>query len=386
MRSPGYIADNHIDLLVNGSAFFPALIAAIDGATTDIYFETYIFSQDRVGVMVRDALVRAAQRGVAVNVIADWIGTGRRNSATLRTFFTAHGVNYRSFNPGFRRGWARSHRKLCVVDRLCAFVGGININDDMFADRKPYHRLPEPRWDFAVLVKGPLVAVIYKEMLKQWIRLNALQLHKRWETFRANWRIPDVTAQGVMQASLVLRDNIRHRRHIEKTFLHALGHARESVFLVNPYFAPGKKLRTGLKAAAMRGVRVTLLLGVGEVRIQDAITCFYYAELLKAGVNIVEYRKTQLHAKVAIVDDYWATIGSSNYDGFSLFLNQEANVVVNNATFAGALRHEVEEGVASGHVVLLTDYMNIPWYRRVWYRVAFEIYRSMIVIIARNVS
>lgn len=386
MRSLNLTSHNQIDLLISGTEFFPALIAAIDGATTDIYVETYIFSQDNVGMAVRDALVRAARRGVVVNVIADWIGTGRRYSNILRTFFTAHGVHYRSFNPGFRRGWARSHRKLCVVDRQCAFVGGINMNNDMLSDRRPYHPLRAPRWDFAVQIKGPLVAVIYKEMLKQWIKLNALQLRKRWETFRANWRTPEVHAEGDMQAALVLRDNLRHRRHIEKTLMQALGRARESVYLVNPYFAPGKKLRRSLKEAALRGVKVTLLLGAGEVRIQDSITCFYYPELLKAGVRIVEYHQTQLHAKAAIVDHYWATIGSSNYDGFSLFVNQEANVVVNNTAFVHTLRAEVEHGVAGGKEIVLAEVMTTPWYRRAWYRVAFEIYRSIIVIMARNVS
>jgi cardiolipin synthase len=386
MRSLSFTDDNHIDLLVCGTAFFPSLIDAIAQAETDIYFETYIFSLDSVGLRVRDALVDAAKRGVVVNVIADWIGTGRRNSSALRAYFEAHGVNYRSFNPWFRRGWARSHRKLCVVDRQCAFVGGINVNDDMFADHPPHHALPAPRWDFAVKVTGPLVAVIYKEMLKQWIKLHSLQLRKRWEIFRENWRTPEITPRGEVQAALVLRDNLRHRRHIEKTLLHALGRARESVYLVNPYFAPGKKLRRGLKQAASRGVKVTLLLGVGEVQIQDAITCYYYPELLKAGVRIVEYHHTQLHAKVAIVDHGWATVGSSNYDGFSLFVNQEANVVVHNTAFVDHLRIEVEHGIALGREVLPDAVMTQPWYRRVWHRLAFEIYRSIIVIIARNVS
>lgn len=384
-RMPGLTTNNQVDLLRSGAEFFPALLEAIDQATTDIYFETYIFSHDNVGIAVRDALARAAQRGVIVNVIADWLGTGRKQCAQLRAFFTEHGVNYRSFNPGFRRGWARSHRKLCVVDRQCAFVGGININDDMHSDRPPYHPLPAPRWDFAVRVRGPLVAVIYKEMLKQWIRLNALKLHHRWEVFRANWRIPDISPQGAMRAGFVLRDNLTHRRRIERTLLQALGRARHTVYLVNPYFAPGKKLRRGLKEAAKRGVNVTLVLGMGEVHIQDAITCFYYPELLKAGVRIVEYRQSQLHAKAAIVDDAWATIGSSNYDGFSLFVNQEANVVIHNRTFVDTLRTEIEHGMVGTNEVMLADYLTIPWYRRVWYRVAFEVYRSFIVIIARNV-
>jgi len=176
----------------------------------------------------------------------------------------------------------------------------------------------------------------------------------------------------------VVRDNLRNRRTIQRAYLQALGHARKKVVFANPYFAPGRKLRRALEQAASRGVDVTLLLGVGQFKLQDAVAHSFYPKLLKSGVKLVEYRKTQLHAKVAVVDDEWATIGSSNYDGLSLFVNQEANVVIRDAEFSANLRAQIELGIADGVTVNFADYVNIRWYKRVWYGFAFLVYESLI--------
>ncbi|MFL9924825.1 phospholipase D-like domain-containing protein [Herbaspirillum lusitanum] len=381
MRHVSFSADNEIALLHSGAGFFPALITAIDAARVEIYLETYIFSIDDTGILVRDALQRAAARGVVVCVITDWIGTGRVETRQLKQTLMQAGVHHRSFNPWFRRGIARSHRKLCVVDRQCAFVGGLNINDDMISDDSHRSVLPAPRWDFAVRIVGPLVQDIHREMYAQWMRIGHMKLRARWENFkRARHTLP-VPVHGEALAGLVVRDNLRNRRTIQRTYLQALGHARDSAFLANPYFAPGRKMRRALEEAALRGVRVTLLLGVGQFRMQDAVAHSFYPKLLAAGVRIVEYTRTQLHAKVAVVDDHWATVGSSNYDGLSLFVNQEANVVINDRGFSEYLRAEIEIGAAEGRVVHLSDFANVPWYKRLWHGTAFLMYRTVIHII-----
>jgi len=153
------------------------------------------------------------------------------------------------------------------------------------------------------------------------------------------------------------------------------------VLLANPYFAPGRKFRNALATAAARGVKVTLLIGVGQFRLQDAVAHSFYPKLLKSGVKVVEYRKTQLHAKVAVIDDKWATVGSSNCDGLSLFLNQEANVVVKDAAFSKNLRRKIELGIADGVPIKLEDYAHIPWFKRVWYGAAFLAYKGIMRII-----
>ncbi|MDB5796445.1 MAG: phospholipase family protein [Paucimonas sp.] len=381
MRTVTYTAGNKIDLLHRGAEYFPELLRAIDAARSHIWLETYIFSADRTGLAVRDALVRAAQRGVAVHVITDWVGTGRLGSGDLKRVLRQAGVNHRNFNPWFRRGITRMHRKMCVVDGECAYLGGVNLVDDMLDDRNDVVPLPAPRWDFAIKIRGPLVEVIEKEMCEQWSRIGKLPLMSRIGRLARERGTRLATSNKPAVGALVVRDNLRNRSTIQKAYLHALGHARKQALLATPYFAPGRKLRAALESAASRGVDVTLLLGVGEFPLQDAVAQSYYPKLLRAGVRIVEYRKTQLHGKVAVIDDDWATVGSSNFDGLSLFVNQEANIVVRDAQFAQSLRQYICSGVAEGTPVKLEEFSNMPWTSRLGHEAAFVLYRLLMRVI-----
>ncbi|MDB5747764.1 MAG: cardiolipin synthase [Massilia sp.] len=390
MRSVTYVANNDVTLLETGQQLFPAMIEAIDAARQEILFETYIFADDSVARRIEAALVRAAGRGVKVRVLVDWFGTGERTCRRLGEAFAAAGVHYRVFNRWFRRGIARTHRKITVVDRAVAFVGGININDDMLCDYDPDRPLPAPRWDFAVRVRGPLVAQIHFEAQAQWMRSGHLKLIRRMELFletqratrRDTLRQPASVGVRPMRAGFVVRDNLRNRRTIQRAYLQAIGQARKSVLLANPYFAPGRKFRDALAQAASRGVEVTLLIGVGEFRMQDAVARSFYPKLLAAGIQVVEYRKTQLHAKIAVVDDDWATVGSSNCDGLSLFLNQEANIVVRNASFAQAVRTHIRGGIADGVVVCPKEFEGVGWMRRASYGLAYLLYKLTMRIFA----
>lgn len=381
MHKVNFTAHNRLELLECGAMFFPALIAAIDSAETEVHLETYIFALDATGQSVQAALQRAAERGVTVRVIADWLGSGGKVSKQLAREFKAAGVAFRSFNPWFIRGVARTHRKLCVVDQQVAFIGGININDDLFSDDYAHQPLPAPRWDFAVQVSGPMVAIMQREVELQWVRVGNLDLRARWQRFRsARTRLAPHSEAPVL-AGLVVRDNLRNRRTIQRAYLLALAGAQKSAVLANPYFAPGRKLRDALARAARRGVDVTLLIGVGQFRIQDAVAHSFYPKLLKAGVKVVEYRKTQLHAKVAVVDDGWSTVGSSNCDGLSLFVNQEANVVIRDAGFSVGLRKAIERGIADGMPVDPDAFGHIRWYERYWHGAAYFLYQGVLRII-----
>jgi cardiolipin synthase len=381
MRAVNFTAQNALTLLYCGAQFYPSLIAAIDAAKIDIYLETYIFANDVTGCEVKAALLRAGQRGVLVNIIFDWHGTGRTQVNVLARELAQACISHRVFNPWFRRGVTRSHRKICVVDSEYAFVGGLNLNDDMHCDYDYDLVLPAPRWDFAVKIKGPLVAAISLEARAQWVRLGRLDLIKRIDLYR-QMRTTLVEVAGMPTlAGFVVRDNLRNRHTIQRAYLQAMSGARHSIVLANPYFAPGSKFKNALAAAASRGVSVTLLIGVGQFRLQDAVAHAFYPKLLKSGVKVVEYRKTQLHGKVAVIDDEWATVGSSNCDGLSLFLNQEANVVVKDAAFAAQLRVYIEAAVADGIVVKLDDYVHIPWYRRAWYETAYLVYQGLMRVV-----
>lgn len=375
MRPVGYIANNDVVLLESGCSYLPALLAAIGAARLEILYETYIYSEDKTAHAVTKALAEAAGRGVKVRVVVDWFGTGSRTARRLGEEFHAAGVHYRMFNPWFKRGVARSHRKICVVDNEVAFVGGINTNDDLLCDYAPYEPLPGPRWDFAVAVRGPLVHEIHREAQAQWMRVGHLDVVRRVKLFREMRKKPAPYGDGPMRAALVVRDNLRNRRTIQRAYLQAFGRARKRVLMATPYFAPGRKLRDAMCQAARRGVDVCLLIGVGEFRMQDAVAYSFYPQLLACGVRIVEYRSTQLHAKVAVVDDDWATVGSSNCDALSLFVNQEANVVVRDAGFAAGMADKIEKGIAAGVPVQLEDLRRLGWVRRFSHGAAFFLYK-----------
>lgn len=376
-----FVAGNQLQLLHCGREFFAALLHEIQAAEREIFLETYIFSDDAVANQVRNALCDAAQRGVAVHVIIDWVGSGDARANALAEKFSSAGVACRRFNPWFKRGLARNHRKLAVFDAKRVLIGGINIIDDFLADDGSGARLPFPRWDFAVQLEGALVAQVHREIEAQWLRIGRLGLSAR---LSLGWRLRLPAPQmntGPMHAAFVIRDNLRNRATIQRAYMQALGTAKKQAILANPYFAPGRKFRQALISAASRGVDVTLLVGVGEFHLQDAVTRSFYPKLLSHDVKIVEYRKTQLHAKVAVIDDDWATVGSSNVDGLSLFLNHEANIVIRNPEFSASLRGHLETGVQDGVTIALADYINRSWFERFWHGCAYVIYRTAMRIV-----
>ncbi len=381
MRAVSYSHGNQLSLLHRGAEFFPALVAACDAAVSEICIETYIFALDATGERVKEALLRAAARGVTVRVMVDWLGTGGA-AATLKAAFDKGGVRFAVFNPWFRRGVVRNHRKIVVVDRRIAFLGGLNINDDLLSDDGSHLPLPAPRWDFAVGITGPLVSAIHAEVLAQWRRIAPRTLLARIERLRDYiGQHRTLRAVKVAEAALVVRDNLRNRRAIQRALLQALGRAHDSALLVTPYFAPGRKLRRALVHAAVRGIRVTLLIGVGQFAMQDAVAQSFYPRLLRAGVRIVEYRRTQLHGKLAVVDDDWATVGSSNFDGLSLFVNHEANIIVRDAAFTASLRAYIQRGMAEGIAVTAADIERLSLPRRIWNRFAYGLYRAVLQVL-----
>jgi cardiolipin synthase len=375
-----FIGGNRLQLLHGGVDFFASLLAHIQAAQEEIFLETYLFADDETGRQVQDHLCQAAQRGVQVHVIIDWIGCGDARATALSNQLQEGGVACRIFNPWFKRGLARTHRKLCVVDRRIAYVGGINVIDDLRADMETDLRLPFPRWDFAVQIEGSLVHAVHKEVVAQWLKAGKLPILKRLLIARA-LRHPIIEAHTDNSlAALVIRDNLRNRSTIQKAYLKALGNARDHALLANPYFAPGRKIRRGLIAAAARGVDVRLLLGVGEFPLQDAIAQSYYPHLLAKGVKIFEYHKTKLHAKVAVVDEDWSTVGSSKFYGLSLFVNQEANIIIRDKAFTAQLSQELRLAISESKAIDQATYVKLAWHRRLKNRLLYLAYRIIMRI------
>ncbi len=333
-----HISGNELMLLQNGVIFFPKLCADIDSARHSVYLETYIFANDKTGRMVADALCRTAERGVTVRVLLDGFG-----SAELPDDFVDRmrksGVEVQwfrreiSFFPLRRNKLRRMHRKLAVIDGGIAFVGGINIIDDIPANLD----FDMPRLDYTVRATGEVVSEVQAAMLRLWEMVSWAAFSKRVKT--EGWRLHRVQPHPGSKVQFMLRDNIRHRRDIEEAYLKAIADAKHEVIIANAYFLPGRQFRYALMQAAQRGVRVVLMLqGRVEYRLQHYATLALYGRLLAAGVEIFEYHASFLHAKVAVVDGEWATVGSFNIDPFSLLLAREANLVVRDKGFAGGLR------------------------------------------------
>lgn len=343
-----FLPGNRVELLETGAQYFPALIEAIAAAACEIHLETYIFADDATGRAVVAALAAAARRGVAVRVLVDGFGA-RDFPRGLGASLADAGAQVRVYRPeagrlSLRRNRLRRlHRKLAVIDGKIAFVGGINVIDDCNNEGRPELG---PRFDYAVRVEGPLLARIQASMLRLWRLVGWAQLRRRPPE-----PLPSPCANaapaGDMAAAFVIRDNLRHRRDIEEAYLAALAAARRDVLIASAYFLPGRRFRHALVDAARRGCHVTVLLqGQVEYALLHYATQALYGQLLKNGVRICEYRAGFLHAKVAVVDDDWATVGSSNIDPFSLLLAREANVVVRNADFAARLRESLAHAIA----------------------------------------
>ncbi len=375
-----FLSGNAITLLETGRDYFPALIDAIDAARLEFHLETYIFEDDETGRAVAAALCRAARRGVTVRVLVDGFGSPNF-AAAFRPSLEAAGVRVLIYRPEVarfrlrRHRLRRLHRKLAVADGHTAFVGGINIVNDVDAARPA-----PPRFDYAVRLEGPLLDPIHASVRRVWTLVV-------WAGFRRRLRlgtpVPIRTEmRGAMRAAFLIRDNLGHRHDIEEAYLEAIGQARDEILLANAYFLPGRRFRQALLAAARRGVRVTILLqGRVEYLLQHYATQALYGVLLSAGVRILEYHHSFLHAKVAVVDCCWATVGSSNIDPFSLLLAREANVVVSDRGFATELRTRLEAAIRAGARELRPE----EWRRGAWLRrfaswMAYELVRLMIGI------
>ena len=405
----GWTQGHQAVLHEGGTSLFPAMVAAIDAAHQQVLLESYIVSFKGQTLAVMEALERAATRGVEVCVLFDGVGSQVPPQAWQLRWSQA-GVQWQIFAPGTQSSllipshWRRLHRKLLVVDQRVAFCGGINLLDDHLTANG--EELEQPRLDFALEFKGPLVASATRSMVRVWWRLKALQTLRqgKWRNslavLRAQWRALNASRMARHNAPSkateadragfamlwVERDNLRHRTQIERAYLSAIRHARESVVLAHAYFVPGQRLRRALRQAARRGVQVTVLIqGQFENFMQYHVARPIYPSLLRAGVNIVEYRRSDLHAKVAVIDGRWLTVGSSNLDPLSLLLAREANVWVDDEALAGVLQRRLLQAVESESTPL--DYEALAqrsWRSKLADWLAFGIMRVALVLMGKR--
>jgi cardiolipin synthase len=391
-----------VRLLAGGDELFPAIEQACAQARREVWLATYIFCDDPAGRRMADALVATAARGVQVRVVVDGFGSNGL-SAVLRHWFAGSGVQFEVFRP-LERWWAwlqpgqlrRLHQKLFAVDGEIGFVGGINVIDDRFDIQHGWSEAP--RLDFALRVEGPVAAEVQQLAQALWTRAavgrrglaaemallarsaepvqRSLELVREMRTrppapgprgARALRWLREAAGPAVLceaaarralaalppvRAALVVRDNLSQRRAIERAYVEAIGRARERIDIACSYFYPGRAFRRALRRAAARGVRIRLLMqGRIDYRIAGLAARVLYDEMLARGIRIYEYTPAFLHAKVAVVDGQWATVGSSNIDPLSLLLNLEANVVVLDPGFAAELQARLDAAFAAAQEV-----------------------------------
>jgi cardiolipin synthase len=308
-----------------------------------VRLETFILFEDKVGLMLHAALTAAARRGVQVDCLVDGWGSPDLSERFVATLIES-GVRLHVFEPvkrlfGTRLNlFRRMHRKIVVVDGEVAFVCGINYSIDHLREHGP-----EAKQDFAAEIRGPVVAQI-----EDFTRSALAPERAGWRWRR--WLRRGFAAQAAARAPedgarlrFVVRDNAEHPTDIEQQYRVAIRAARQRVWIANAYFFPGWRLLRDLRRASRRGLDVRLILqGQPDMAIVKVAASLLYRHLQRAGVRILEYGERPLHGKVALVDDEWATVGSSNLDPTSLSLNLEANVFVLDAGFNAELAERLQ--------------------------------------------
>ena len=375
---PRWLEGNRIELLNSGHGYLPALCTALDVAAQEIFLETYIYAHDDGAAHVTAALCAAARRGVRVHLLVDGFGARDMPAVTIAELKAA-GVRFMFYRKPLLwrpvRGLRRMHRKLAVIDRRIAFAGGINIIDDWNTP----HEVP-PRFDYAVRIEGPLAAAVRAAARQLWFTVALAAFKPR---VRRTLALPEPAAAGTVRAALLVRDNLLHRTDIEDAYLDAIRAAQKQILIANSYFLPSMRFYRALRMVARRGVQVTILLqGPSDHPLMKAATQSLYRHLLRAGITLIEYRKSFLHAKVAVIDDAWATVGSSNFDPFSLLLAREANVLIDDPGFAVQLRTSLEAAIAGGGTrVTESALRRSAWWGRAVQWLAYRFARAVVDLV-----
>jgi cardiolipin synthase len=341
------LAGNSVHPLHNGEGSYPAMLAAIDGATSSVHLSTYIFDMDMIGQRFSDALKRATARGVGVRVLVDGLGE-KYSLPTVSSRLKGSGVRVEKFLP-LRQGAylnLRDHRKILVVDGTTAFTGGMNIGDR--------HLVGRMAGDFPVVdvhfrVEGPAVADLQRVFLDDWHFATGELLDD--ETL-----FPHQAADGTALVRVVADGPELETRKLEWVIMGALSSARDRVQIMTPYFIPDRSLLATLNITALRGVKVTLVLPeVNNLPFVSWASHAYLWELLQAGIRVYFQPPPFAHTKLFLVDGIWSLIGSANLDPRSLRLNFELNLEVYDRQFARTLERHFDDVVAKSREVFLAD-------------------------------
>jgi cardiolipin synthase len=328
---------NKVTLLIDGPATYAAMFEAIRSAIDHINLETFILEDDEIGKKFTDLLLRKQAEGVQVNIIYDSMGS----FSTAESFFQRlrdRGIQVVEFNPvkplkGHLK-WLMinpDHRKILIIDGKVAISGGVNISNaysGKLSERKKIKGEPTSWRDTDVQIEGPAVAEFQKLFLDTWSKQKGPKLSER------NY-FPNLKEAGKALVRVVGSTPGSDNRITFISYVAAITYAEHSIHLTNAYFVPDKQILKAFTDAAGRGVDVKIILpSTTDTQLVLNAARHNYSELLKAGVKIYERRKDMLHAKTAVIDGVWSTVGSTNLDSLSLLSDDEVNAVVLSHEFA----------------------------------------------------
>jgi len=323
---------NDIELLVDGKQAYPAMLASIKHAEKTVLMDNYIFHDDTAGRLFSDALIERARAGVAVYLIVDGVGTLHVPSSFFNEMEKAgvHVLVYRSPAP-WRRSFGllrRDHRKLLVVDSVVGYAGGLNIGNEWL----PKEMGGQGWHDIHARIVGPAVRELSKLELSTWRVHGGVNLDQRLF-------LPEVPPSGTEYVSIIGSRERKKRHAIRQSYLQAIRRARDYIYIANAYFLPGIGFRRALRNAVRRGVDVRVMVPKkGDILPFQLASQALFARTLKAGIRLFLWEDAVLHAKTAVIDDQWATVGSFNIDHRSWNMNLEVNVNAVGPTLSGQLK------------------------------------------------
>lgn len=337
---------------LHGRESWDAMLAALKNARHTIDLEQYIFADDAVGAEFLDVIRERAATGVKVRLLFDTVGSWFIYNSFLPRILRAAGIEIRFFNPispwrigSFFAWFFRDHRKILVIDDEIGFTGGIGIRDDMATWR-----------DTNVQVSGPIVAEMKYAFEEMWAQAVNNDLISRLKKAR----------RYVRGFHFLTNAPYWKKRFLYQNFIDAIRSARSTVYLTTPYFIPDRRLRRVLRLACRRGVDVRVLVPkISNEALVGYAGHSYYRELFESGIRIFQYDKEFLHAKTAVIDTEWATVGSFNLDSLSFLYNYEANIVSTEQEMIDALYAHFVEDINVSTEINPREWQNRSWIEKV---------------------
>ncbi|WP_410771825.1 cardiolipin synthase [Fontibacillus sp. BL9] len=341
---------NETQVFNNGGAAFHAMLAEMDKAKDHIHIEFYIFRNDGIGTQFQEVMMRKAREGVKVRLICDGLGSYKLPRSFIRKLEEA-GVEFFFFLPPLiatldRRVNYRNHRKIIVIDGTVGFVGGLNVGDDYLGlyEKMGYWR------DTHLQIKGDAVYFLQNTFLGDW-RLASGQRINDPALF------PEHDCQGAEQVQILTSGPDQHWNALQEMCFGAISVAKRRIWIASPYFIPDPSIYAGLKTAAVSGVEVKIIIPYhSDSRLVKLASLSYVEDLMQAGVEFYEYTKGFVHAKVLIVDDLLASVGTANMDMRSFFYNFEMTALLFDQEPISRLSKDFEQDLSDSRMIVLREF------------------------------